>query len=50
MGGQSVEKVSEVIRKSYGHFLKPESQLTAIYREASAANMTLNITRIMSLS
>lgn len=31
MGGESVEKVEEVIRKSYGHFLKPESQLTAIY-------------------
>lgn len=31
MGGESVEKVSEVIRKSYGHFLKPDSQLTAIY-------------------
>lgn len=31
MGGEKIEKVSEVIRKSYGHFLKDDSLLTTIY-------------------
>lgn len=31
MGGEPIQKVEEVIRKSYGHFLKSDSQLTAIY-------------------
>lgn len=31
MGGEKIEKVGEVIRRSYGHFLKEDSLLTAIY-------------------
>ncbi|HAV1607763.1 TPA: hypothetical protein JG839_004147 [Enterobacter hormaechei subsp. steigerwaltii] len=31
MGGEKIETVSNVIRKSYGHFLKDDSLLTAIY-------------------
>lgn len=31
MGGEKIEKVGEVIRKSYGHFLNDDSLLTAIY-------------------
>ncbi|MCV5460860.1 hypothetical protein OFP78_22805, partial [Escherichia coli] len=31
MGGEKIEKVGEVIRKSYGHFLNDNSLLTAIY-------------------
>lgn len=31
MGGEKIEKVEEVIRKSYGHFLTKDSLLTAIY-------------------
>ncbi|EHJ8093147.1 hypothetical protein KB279_004420 [Escherichia coli] len=31
MGGEKIEKVAEVIRKSYGHFLTKDSLLTAIY-------------------
>lgn len=31
IGGEKIEKVEEVIRKSYGHFLKEDSLLTAIY-------------------
>ena len=31
MGGERIEKVGEVTRKSYGHFLNEDSLLTAIY-------------------
>ncbi|CDL81047.1 hypothetical protein [Xenorhabdus szentirmaii] len=33
MAGKGVDEVERVIRKSYGHFLKPDSKLTAIYIE-----------------
>lgn len=33
IGGEPVAKVGEVLRKSYGHFLTPDSKLTAIYLE-----------------
>lgn len=33
MANRNVAEVEKVIRKSYGHFLKPDSQLTAIYIE-----------------
>lgn len=36
LGGKTQEDVQTVIRKSYGHFLKDDSTLTAIYMKAVA--------------
>lgn len=36
MGGKPVDKVGEILRKSYGHFLNEQSKLTAIYLEPVA--------------
>ncbi|MFV8944241.1 hypothetical protein [Moellerella wisconsensis] len=33
MGGQTVDDVKKVIKQSYGHFLKEDSKLTAVYIE-----------------
>ncbi|KLU17207.1 hypothetical protein AFK69_19640 [Xenorhabdus sp. GDc328] len=45
MGGKSIDEVKTVIQKSYGHFLKPDSKLTAIYIEKISHSLIDEIDR-----
>ncbi|PHM69535.1 hypothetical protein [Xenorhabdus sp. KJ12.1] len=45
MGGKSINEVKTVIQKSYGHFLKPDSKLTAIYIEKVSHSLIDKIDR-----